>query len=126
MRKLLITAAAGLLVAGSLPALAQRTFTNQALRGELVVGAPPEVTLNGKPARLAPGARIRDENNVVQLSASLSGRKFVVFYTVEPGGELLDVWILNAAEMARKPWPTTEKERQTWLFNPDTQTWTKP
>lgn len=126
MRKLLLSAAAGLLVAASFPAHAQRTFTNQALRGELVVGAPPEVELNGKPARLAPGARIRDENNIVQLSASLSGRRFTVFYTLEPGGELLDVWILNAEEMRRKPWPTTVKEAQTWVFNPDTQSWTKP
>lgn len=126
MRRLILTAAAALLVAASIPAQAQRVFTNQTLRGELVVGAPPEVRLNGKPARLAPGARIRDENNIVQLSASLSGRKFTVFYTLEPGGELLDVWILNAEEMRRKPWPTTVKEAQTWVFNPDTQSWTKP
>jgi hypothetical protein len=114
------------LLAAALPALAQRTFTNQALRGELVVGSPPEVTLNGKPARLAPGARIRDEGNMLHLPATLSGRKFVVFYTLEPGGDVLDVWILNAEERARKPWPTTVKDAQTWLFNPYTQSWTKP
>ena len=46
----------------ALPAAAQvqRNFTAKALRGEIVFGTPPEVTLNGKPARLAPGARIRD------------------------------------------------------------------
>lgn len=126
MRKLLLTAAAAVIAAASMSAHAQRMFTSQALRGELVVGAPPEVTLNGKPARLAPGARIRDEGNIVQLPASLAGRKFTVFYTLEPGGELLDVWILTAEEMRRKPWPTTVKEAQTWVFNPDTQTWTKP
>jgi hypothetical protein len=115
-----------LLLAAALPAMAQRNFTQQALRGELVVGAPPEVSLNGKPARLAPGARIRDENNMLHLPATLSGRKFVVFYTLEPGGDVLDVWILNAEERARKPWPTTVKDAQTWLFNPYTQSWTKP
>jgi hypothetical protein len=115
-----------LLLAAALPAMAQRNFTQQALRGELVVGAPPEVSLNGKPARLAPGARIRDENNMLHLPATLSGRKFVVFYTFEPGGEILDVWILNAEERARKPWPTTVKEAQTWIFNPFTQSWAKP
>ncbi|MBN8510303.1 MAG: hypothetical protein J0L57_17060 [Burkholderiales bacterium] len=114
------------LLAAAWPALAQRNFTQQALRGELVVGQPPEVSLNGKPARLAPGARIRDENNIVQLSGTLSGRKLVVFYTLEPGGEVLDVWILNAEERARKPWPTTVKEAQTWTFNPFTQSWAKP
>jgi hypothetical protein len=115
-----------LLLAAALPALAQRNFTQQALRGELVVGSPPEVSLNGKPARLAPGARIRDENNMLHLPATLSGRKLVVFYTFEPGGEILDVWILNAEERARKPWPTTVKEAQTWIFNPFTQSWAKP
>jgi len=114
------------LLAAALPAQAQRNFTQQALRGELVVGSPPEVTLNGKPARLAPGARIRDENNMLHLPATLSGRKFVVFYTLEPGGDVLDVWILNAEERARKPWPTTVKEAQTWIFNPFTQSWSKP
>jgi hypothetical protein len=35
----------------SLPlvAQAQRTFTAKALRGEVVFGTPPEITLNGKP-----------------------------------------------------------------------------
>lgn len=109
------------------PAHAQRTFTAQTLRGELVVGQPPEAMLNGKPARLAPGARIRDESNILQLSASLSGRKLVVFYTLEAGtGDMLDVWILNPEELARKPWPTTLKEAQTWVFNPASQSWTKP
>lgn len=115
------------LAAFAAPAIAQRTFTAQTLRGELVVGQPPEATLNGEPVRLAPGARVRDQNNIVQLSASLSGSKLVVFYTLEPGsGNLLDVWILTPEEQARKPWPTTPKEAQTWLFNPATQSWAKP
>jgi hypothetical protein len=109
-----------------LVAQAQRTFTAKALRGEVVFGTPPEIKLNGKPARLAPGARIRDENNMLHLPASLVGKKFVVNYTTEFEGMLLEVWILSPAEAARKPWPTTEKEAQTWQFNVDTQTWAKP
>lgn len=106
-------------------AQAQRNFSDKALRGELVFGTPPEITLNGKPARLAPGARIRDENNLVQLSATLAGRKLVVNYTTELEGSLLDVWILSRSELERKPWPTTEKEAQAWLFDPTAQTWTR-
>jgi len=109
-----------------LAAQAQRTFTAKALRGELVFGAPPEVKLNGKPARLAPGARIRDENNMLHLPATLAGKKFVVNYTTEFEGMLLDVWILSRSEMARKPWPTTEKEALVWQFNPEAQAWAKP
>lgn len=51
----------------------------------------------------------------------------MVFYTLEPGtGQLQDVWVLTPDEIARKPWPTTEKEAQAWQFNFYTQTWTKP
>ena len=85
----------------ALPAAAQvqRNFTAKALRGEVVFGTPPEVTLNGKPARLAPGARIRDENNLLLMSGALVGRKLVVNYTTELEGMLLDVWILSRSEM---------------------------
>lgn len=111
----------------ALPAAAQlqRNFTAKALRGEVVFGTPPEITLNGKPARLAPGARIRDDNNMVQMSGALVGRKLVVNYTTELEGMLLDVWILSRSEMERKPWPASEKEAQAWLFNAEAQTWTK-
>ena len=107
-------------------AQAQRNFSAKALRGEVVFGTPPEVTLNGKPARLAPGARIRDPNNMLLMSGTLVGGKAVVNYTTELQGMLLDVWILSPAEAARKPWPATDKEAQTWLFNVDAQTWSKP
>jgi hypothetical protein len=107
-------------------AQAQRNFTAKALRGEVVFGTPPELRLNGKPARLAPGARIRDQNNMLLMSSSLVGGKAVVNYTTELEGMLLDVWILSPTEAARKPWPTTEKEAQTWQFNVDAQTWSKP
>jgi len=116
-----------LMLALALPATAQvRNFTAQALRGSVVFGTPPEVTLNGKPARLAPGARVRDENNMLLLPAALVGRKAVVNYTTELEGMLLDVWMLTRAEADRKPWPSTEQEAQTWQFNVDAQTWTKP
>jgi hypothetical protein len=117
-----------LALALALPAAAQvqRNFSNKALRGTVVFGTPPEVTLNGKPARLAPGARIRDQNNLLLMSGALVGGKAVVNYTTELEGMLLDVWILSPAEAARKPWPTTQKEAQTWQFNVDTQTWSKP
>ena len=112
----------------ALPAAAQtqRQFTSKALRGELVFGAPPEVTLNGKPARLAPGARVRDANNLIQLPASLAGRKAIVNYTLELEGQLLDVWILTAQEAAKQPWPRTLQEAQTWSFSDGGQVWIKP
>jgi hypothetical protein len=107
-------------------AAAQRLFPADALRGEFVVVQPPEVQVNGKPARLSPGARIRNEQNMVQLSGTLVGQKRVVHYTVDPLGQLRDVWLLTAAEAAKQPWPKTQKEAQAWVFDPTHQTWAKP
>ena len=110
----------------ALPAQAQRVFQSNALRGELVVTQPPQALLNGKPVRLSPGARIRNLQNMVQLSGSLLGQKLVVNYTLDPAGELRDVWILTEAELARKPWPTSAEEAQAWAFDSTFQRWSKP
>lgn len=110
----------------ALPAQAQRVFQSNALRGELVVTQPPQALLNGKPVRLSPGARIRNPQNMVQLSGSLLGQKLAVNYTLDPAGELRDVWILTDAELARKPWPTSAEQAQAWAFDSSFQRWSKP
>ena len=104
----------------------QRNFPQNALRGAIVVGVPPEITLNGRAARLAPGARIRGENNMVEMSASLSGSRLLVNYTLDPLGLVMNVWILRAEEAAVRPWPTAPEQAQTWQFDAIAQTWTKP
>ena len=53
----------------------QRSFPATALRGELTVLQPPEVLLNGRPARLSPGARIRGENNLMMVSGALANQR---------------------------------------------------
>ena len=110
----------------ALPAYAQRVFQANALRGELVVTQPPEVLLNDKPARLAPGARIRNPQNMIQLSGTLVSQRLVVNYTIDPMGLLRDVWILSEAERSKSPWPTTPEHAQSWTFDATMQTWSKP
>jgi hypothetical protein len=104
----------------------QRTFPGTALRGALVIVDPPNATLNGAPARLAPGARVRDAQNAQQLSGSLVGAKLLVHYTLDPLGLIQDVWILTPDEAAKRPWPTTPQEAAQWSFDPVAQTWSKP
>ena len=118
--------AAGLIA--SAPAAAQfaRNFPATALRGEMTVLQPPEVLLNGRPARLAPGSRIRDENNLLVMSGALVQRKVVVHYTVDYAGLLLDVWLLTPAERARQPWPVNPAQAQAWAFDPVGQSWRRP
>jgi hypothetical protein len=122
-------ALAALAVAASIaPAAAQvqRNFPQTALRGTIVVGTPPEILLNGKAARLAPGARIRGQDNLLQMSASLAGQRLLVNYTLDTLGLVYDVWILRADEAAMRPWPVTPEQAATWTFDPAAQTWTKP
>lgn len=115
-------------LAPSLPAAAQvpRQFPANALRGELVVVQPPEVLLNGRPARLAPGARIRSESNLLVVQSALAQRRWIVHYTLDLTGSLLDVWVLTPAELARQPWPTSPEQAAAWRFDPLAQTWSRP
>lgn len=116
----LLAASAGLL---ALPALAQtdqstqatestaptepvkpnvRKFPAKAVRGEMVVLAPPTIAMNGKQARLSVGSRIRDINNHFVLSSALLNQKLVVNYTLDNTGLVHEVWILNAEEAKEK------------------------
>jgi hypothetical protein len=104
----------------------QRGFPANALRGEIAFGQPPEVQLNGQPARLAPASRIRGTNNLLVMSGALVGQKAVVNYTLDPLGLVLDVWILTDAERAKQPWPTKAADARAWSFDPVAQVWTKP
>ena len=104
----------------------QRSFPATALRGGIVIGEPPELLLNGQAARLAPGARIRGQDNMVQMSATLSGVKLLVHYTIDTYGLVKEVWILRPEEAAVRPWPATLEQAQTWTFDPMAQIWSKP
>jgi hypothetical protein len=110
----------------SVAAQVQRQFPKSALRGEMVFGQPPEVLLNGEAWRLAPGARIRAENNMIVLSGALVGSRLKVHYTSEVPGEIKDVWILRGEELAVQPWPSNAKEASTWAFDVMAQKWTRP
>ncbi|WP_421881266.1 hypothetical protein [Methylibium sp.] len=103
----------------------QRNFPYNALRGEITMVNPPDVLLNGKAARLAPGARLRDTNNLVQVSGALIGQRFMAHYTVDTLGLVKDVWMLRAEEKTGL-WPKTADEAARWSFDPAAQAWAKP
>ncbi len=126
MYRCAFTACAALVAVAPAAAQVARQFPATALRGEVIVTAPPEVALNGKPARLAPGARIRGQDSMLVMSGAAVGQKLVVHYTVDSSGQLRDVWILRPEELARKPWPVTPLEAGQWSFDPIAQVWTKP
>ncbi len=72
----------------------------KAQRGTLRITMPPEVLLNGQPARLAPGARIRNRNNLITVSGTFIGEDLPVRYTRDPLGLVHEVWVLTASEAA--------------------------
>ncbi len=109
----------------SAQAQTHRPFPVQALRGEMVITQSPDLSLNGKPARLAPGARVRGASNMLQQPAALTGEKLMVHYTVDPNGLLMDVWVLNPVELSNKTWPRTPQEAATWTFDQAAQLWIK-
>ena len=109
------------------PPAGHRSFPAHALRGELLVGAVPAALLNGQAARLAPGARIRGEDNLLRLPSSLVGQPVIVHFTQEPAtGMLMDIWILNRVELGNTPWPASPAEAATMRFDPLSQRWMRP
>ena len=94
----------------TLPAQAQsaefkpavRQFPPAALRGEMVVLAPPGITMDGQAERLSPGSRIRDANNLLVMSGTLVNQTLAVNYLRESAGQVHEVWLLNSEEVRLK------------------------
>ncbi len=103
-----------------------RKFPQNALRGSILFGAPPAIEINGRMGDLAPGYRIHGPNNLIVMSAQLTGMTFTVDYTTDVQGQVFEVWILSANEIANQPWPTTTAQAAAWTFDPAAQAWTKP
>ncbi len=79
-----------------------REFPAKAVRGTMVVQQAPIITIDGKREQLSPGARIRGVNNMLAMSASLTGAELVVNYTREVNGYVHEVWILTPDEAKLK------------------------
>ena len=97
-------ALAGLLLTFAIGASAQgirREAPKDVVLGKMAVGLPPQIALDGKADRLSPGSRIRDLNNMLVLSASLSGKTMPVVYRRDAAGLVHEVWILTDDEYSK-------------------------
>lgn len=79
-----------------------RKFPANALRGKLRVVQTPEILIDGKPERLSPGSRIRDVQQRLVMSASITNLEFIVNFTRNTLGEIQEVWLLNELEAKQK------------------------
>jgi hypothetical protein len=75
-----------------------------------------------------PGARIRNEENRFEVIGTLAGRTLLVHYTTDPGGQLLEIWILTPERARQCPWPMTAHSpgRKAGSFDPVAQKWSRP
>ncbi len=75
------------------------TIPAAAKRATMTFQGTPELQLNGTAVRLAPGARIFDRGNFLQVYGAVSGT-FVVKYLLEATTGLVQtVWILTDEEI---------------------------
>ena len=115
MLRIITLLMATFLLAASLspPALAfDRPFPPNALRGKMTPGYFPDVSIDGKARQLSPSARIFNEDNTIDMPASLRGRDIVVNYTVDAMGGIDRIWILTRDEAARKVPTAAEAEAE--------------
>lgn len=94
----MLVALAGLLLVAS-TAFAFRILPDNVVYGELKGLEPPYMTIDDKVYRIAPGSKIRDQNNriLVPVSAPTKGR---IAYNLDYLGQVLGVWFLTPAEIA--------------------------
>jgi hypothetical protein len=89
-------------VAATLPASAfDRPFPPSAKRGTMTPAQHPSIVIDGKNRNLSPGARIWNQDNLIEMPASLRGNALVVNYTENEQGDIDRVWILTQEEASR-------------------------
>ena len=96
------------LVLFALPAWPQlRSLPPDTERGHIRHVQEMTVAVDGRTMRLAPGATIRDQQNLIVVPTSLPAQGAVAEYLVNPDGQLSRVWLLTPDEQRRprKPKP---------------------
>jgi hypothetical protein len=79
-----------------------------ATRADITFQGSADVVVDGKAARLAPGVRIFDTNNMLVMYGSLSGTVKAKLVLETTSGLVQSVWILTDREIAM-PDPETPK-----------------
>lgn len=79
----------------------ERPFPEGTRRGKMTPAAYPTVVIDGKTRTLSAGARIWNQNNTIDMPASIGGSNLVVNYTENAQGAIDRVWILTQEEARR-------------------------
>ena len=88
----------------ALPALAfERPFPSNYKRGSMTPALYPSIVINGTTRTLSPGARIWNQQNMIDMPTSLRGSDLIVNYTEDTQGQIDRVWILTREEASQPP-----------------------
>ena len=79
-----------------------RPFPPTAKRGKMTPAAHPAIVIDGKTRMLSPAARIFNQENTIDMPASLRGRDIVVNYQEDGDGMILNVWMLTPEEASQR------------------------
>jgi hypothetical protein len=81
-----------------------RPFPPEARRGTMSAGADyTQIVIDGQVQRLAPGAKIKSQQNTIIMASSLMNNVYIVNYTIDNLGMIDKVWILTNEEIALTP-----------------------
>jgi hypothetical protein len=81
----------------------RRTFPSDVERGEMTVVQGTVVQMGSAQEKLAPGARIFNLHNRVQLPVTLAGQKQLVNFRRNAMGQISEVWLLSMQEAQTAP-----------------------
>ena len=87
-----------------------RHFPDIADKGYMRFVNPPEVILNGVRLHISPGARIKDQRNMMLHMSQLKGRAFHVMYVRDAMQQVGDIWLLSEYEKSQ-PSPMQKREQ---------------
>jgi|EP01034_Spumella_vulgaris_P036566 hypothetical protein len=79
-----------------------RPFPPNAKRGKMTPAWHPAIVIDGKTRTLSPAARIFNQENTIEMPASLRGENLVVNYQEDSDGLILNVWILTREEASQR------------------------
>ena len=72
----------------------------KAKRADITFNGTPDILVDGKVARMAPGARITNRNNMLVLPGTLKGVATTKYTLEETTGLVMQVWLLTEQEIA--------------------------
>jgi hypothetical protein len=67
--------------------------------GELKAFQYPQARIGDKVLRVAPGAKLYNAQNLIIMPAGMP-QQAKVLYRLDPSGEIIELWLLTAAEAA--------------------------